>query len=503
MSTTWTRRELLELGLAGGLSAGVAASLAASPQEATPTTRRSGPRNVIFMVADGMSLGVPSLAEPFARLLRAEGTHWRQLLTDPRAAHGFFETHSLSSLVTDSAAASTAWASGTRVFNGALNVLPDKQTLVPIGRLVRETGRRLGLVTTTTITHATPAGFAAVQPRRDDEDQIAPQYLDLADVLLGGGTNFFDPAQRADKRDLRGEFAAHGYALWSTRTDVTGGAQPDKVLGLFGNGHLPFTIDQQNQADLAARVPTLAEMTAAALAILSATDAGFLLQVEGGRVDHAAHGNDAAAMLHDQLAFDDALGVVLAFAARQPDTLVIVTSDHGNSNPGLNGMGGEYRRSTRCFARLAQAKASLERLHGLLKVGSEDAPGVERIGEIVHAQYGLELTRNELEALQELVAGKPAIELSDQQRNFGAAVAQLFGNHTGLGFTGVSHTADYTLLSARGPGAERFAGVLKNTAAFEHLTALLGITHRNPEMTADQAAPLLAQAPVRTRPDWA
>jgi alkaline phosphatase len=454
------------------------------------------------MVADGMSLAVPSLAEPFSRLVRGTGTRWHALLRDPRAARGFFDTSSLSSLVTDSAAASTAWASGSRVFNGALNVLPDGQALVPIARLVRETGRRIGLVTTTTITHATPAGFASVQKRRDEEPLIAPQYLDVVDVLLGGGRPHFDGARRSDQHDLRGEFAAHGYALWDERAAVCGTARPAKVLGLFANGHLPYTIDHRADPALQAAVPTLAEMTQAALEILAADERGFLLQVEGGRVDHAAHGNDAAAMLWDQLAFDDALAVVLAFAERAPDTLVIVTADHATANPGLNGMGGEYRKSTSAFARLGQATCSLERLQQELQVGGDDVPGNEQVSARLQGAFGLELPPDEVAVVRAALAGQLPTETAGQHRNFAGIIGQLLGNHTAMGWTGVSHTQDCTLVSALGPGAEDFAGLLLNTDAFSRLSALLGLTHRNPRMTVEQAGAYLAAAPQPLKPDW-
>jgi alkaline phosphatase len=124
---------------------------------------------------------------------------------------------------------------------------------------------------------------------------------------------------------------------------VVSGARPQKVLGLFYDSHLPYTIDHIHSDALKRTVPTLAEMTRKALEILGDAPNGFLLQVEGGRVDHAAHANDAASIMWDQLAFDDAVEVVYEFVAKRDDTLMIVTSDHGNANPGLNGMGRRVR----------------------------------------------------------------------------------------------------------------------------------------------------------------
>ncbi|MEW6249743.1 MAG: alkaline phosphatase [Planctomycetota bacterium] len=506
-----TRREILELGITSGLAAGLAPLAAGQTDGVTPAPadgprrasdrKAASPRNVIFMVADGMSFGVLALLEPFARQVRGRGACWTDLLGQPGVTHGLFETHAHNTLVTDSAAASTAWASGVRVANGALNIRPDRTELAPIGRLVRDAGRRVGLVTTTTITHATPAGFVAIQANRDDEHLIAPQYLERVDVLMGGGSKFFEPAQREDKRDLRGEFAARGYALWNSRADVLGRERPAKVLGLFASGHLPYTVDQRHARDLSERVPTLAEMTQAALEVLEAAPHGYLLQVEGGRVDHAAHNNDAAAALWDLLAFDDALAAVLAYAARRPDTLVIVTSDHGTANPGLNGMGGGYRESTRCFERVARASASFEACLGRWRA-TRPAPAGAELRDAVKSALGVELEAAELELLHEGLAGRLPAEPNRQHANHVGLLGQLTGNHHGIGWTGVSHTADYVLVTALGPGAERFGGLLKNTDVYLHMAELWGITHRNPPLDAGAAAQPQATVWREERPHW-
>jgi alkaline phosphatase len=141
-------------------------------------------KNVIFMVSDGMSLGVPSLAEPFSKLVRQRPTAWYQLAQSREVSHGLFETASLNSLVTDSAAASSAWNSGSRVFNHYINVLPDGTQLVPLGPLAQQAGRKVGIVTTATVTHATPAALLVAQADRNSEQEIARQFLHLAPQFL-------------------------------------------------------------------------------------------------------------------------------------------------------------------------------------------------------------------------------------------------------------------------------------------------------------------------------
>lgn len=444
------------------------------------------------MISDGMSAGVPAMAEAFSQLVRGTQTHWRRLSMQPDTTHGFFDMASLNSLVTDSAAAASAWFSGSRIFNWAVNMLPDGTKLTPLGVLAKRAGFAVGAVTTTRVTHATPASFIASAQTRNDELNIAPQFLDNIDIVLGGGMRYFDLAKRADKRDLVGEFRTHGYDIITTRDELLAKPLSGKALGLFSENHVPYTIDRNRDGELQRITPTLGEMTQAALETLSKSQKGFLLQIEGGRVDHAAHNNDAAAMLWDQLAFDDAIGVVCEFCKSHPDTLVIITSDHGCGNPGLNGMGNVYQYSTKHFEKLADATASFEAMEARLKsamVQNNAVPTPAAIIETIDWGTGNEIAEKDAAIIADVMAGKPAPELNSLEANIYGVTAQILGNHTGIGWTGIAHTSDWTLSMTLGPAAsrERFAGLLKNTDAYVHIAELMGIEHRNPTMTVEEA----------------
>ncbi|WP_321472424.1 alkaline phosphatase [uncultured Paludibaculum sp.] len=475
------------------------------------------PRNIIWMVADGMSPSVLPLADHFSQLIRGKGILWQALLDRPEAQRGWMDEASLDSLVTDSSSSASCWGSGSRIFNGWVNVLPDGTGLTPIADLARHQRKRVGLVTTATVTHATPAGFAASVKHRDDEHIIAEQYLDRVDVILGGGRRFFDPSARADKRDMIAAFRQKGYGCAPTRGDLAklGSA---RMLGLFSASHLPYSIDRR--ADQAAQdlVPTLAEMTSAALNALSHAPNGFLLQVEGGRVDHAAHANDAAALLWDMLAFDEAVETVLQFTEKHPETLVVVTSDHGNANPGLVGMGTEYTESTRCFERLAHVNSSFyaisPRLGGTAEytmkatgvtVPAKPVPTAERVQELARYHFGFDLAADEIDVLRKAGSGTKKLSINRQLDSLSSLMGQVVGNHTGIGWTGSTHTSDYTLLTALGPGAERFTGFVRNTEIFPHLTALMDVEFKNPSMDPVKARQFKEAAGVllRRRPDWA
>lgn len=461
------------------------------------------PKRVIFLVSDGMSQAVVSLAEAFSNRVRQRPTHFAQLLASGSVAHGLFETYSLNSNVTDSAAAATAWGSGSRVFNGAINSLPDGTPLKPILPLLKEqVGISTGLVTTATVTHATPAGFAAVATNRGSESDIAPQYLGSVDVVLGGGSRFFAADRREDGRDMYAEYEAAGYTVVKSRAELMAlAAETRQMLGIFWGSHVPYTIDHMNDDELLEKVPTLAEMTEAALRALSANENGFVLQVEGARIDHAAHANDAGAILWDQLAFDDALGVALEFARQHEDTLVVVTSDHGNSNPGLNGMGSSYRDSNECFARLALARASYGTIERQLKAGGN--PDVAKVQVVVKDLLGIELTEAEAGLVVDRLGDKEVFEINRQHQGFSGIFAQIIGNHTGIGWTGSTHTDDYTLIAAQGPGQEAFGRLLRNTDFFSIMTNAYGVDYRNPTMSTEEAKAHMAMVPVIREAHWA
>ena len=423
------------------------------------------------MVSDGMSQGVLSMTEAFSQQTRNQGTAWWKLLSDPDATLGLMETPSSDSLVTDSAAASSAWSAGKRIPNGQINIDANGKELESIGETLKKQNKnfRLGLVSTASITHATPAGFAAAVTKRNREDLIAPQYLDRVDVALGGGDNFFDGKARKDKKDLFELFKKSNYGVARTRDELTRN-RSEKLLGTFHNGHLPYSIDWNEDEELQKRVPTLTEMTQAALERFLTKEEPFLLQVEGARIDHAAHKNDIGAILHEQMAFDNALAKVQAMTKNHDDILIVLTSDHGNANPGLNGTGARYGRTNEHFQKIANIRGSVERfLREWNPKRGKDKDMVKQIEEF----YGFSPSRKETIAMMDRCAGRSVEEWSNQLSNPVGLLGQIVGNVTGVGWTGVCHTSDPTQLTAHGPGAEKFQGLVRNDSIRERLLELL------------------------------
>lgn len=451
------------------LSLGGIAAIASSPSRGETKTpmKAEKVRGIIFLVSDGMSPGVLTMAQHFSQITRNKGTRWWDLINAPTAARGLMDTASANSMVTDSAAASSSWGGGQRVNNGMINYSPEGKAITPIGKILKDKGHRVGLVTTATVTHATPAGFAAAVTDRNNEDAIAEQYLDRVDVILGGGSAFFDAKSRKDREDLHSAYQRSGYEVLRHRDSLLG-SKSEKLLGTFTPSHLPYSIDRSQSKDLQASVPTLAEMAQAALSRFLAGSQRFLLQIEGARIDHAAHLNDIGALLHEQLAFDDALAQVISMTAKHPDILVVVTSDHGNSNPGLNGMGASYKKSSQCFQRISAMKESHESLFARWMSQPQQDLGV-----MIRENLGFSLETNQREALMAVLDNKQVIEWNDQLAKPEGLLGQFAGNHTGVGWTGTTHTSDPTIVTANGPQCERFSGMVVNTDVFRHFTELL------------------------------
>ena len=482
------------------------------------------PKHIIHLVSDGMSMGTLTCADLLSQLLRKRGLSWIELFKKPTTISGLMNMRSLNSLVTDSSAASSSWGSGTRVINGMLNMLGDETPLTPLYQLFGEAGWKRGLVTTTEITHATPAGFASSVYSREKGSIVCEQYLQRKiEVLLGGGLKFFDSKFRKDKRDIIPNYKAAGYYVMDSRNQLLSAPTDQPWLGTFARSHLPFTIDHKHSAKHQEKVPTLAEMTTAALGWLERYP-HFILQVEGGRVDHGGHNCDASGSLYDQIAFDEALDVCLEFQKRVPDTLLVITTDHGNANFGLNGMGTEYGQSQWLFRNLLKTKASFAEMFKQLrrkvnepeKIEDEEEDEKERekklpkdekalaekrrkkdeenvatpteCVDIIEAGTGYKISFERAEMFSVFLSkrGKPFYELFKEDV---CALGHLLANHWGVGFTGNAHTADYVPVTAVGPGAEQFRGFIQNTEIFHKYLAFAGMEFKNPEEPLITAGP--------------
>ncbi|TLX70659.1 alkaline phosphatase [Labilibacter sediminis] len=266
------------------------------------------PKNVILLIGDGMGV-----SQVFAGITANKG----QLNLLNFKNIGFSKTQSANNYVTDSAAGGTALSSGVKTKNGAIGVDPEGNPVETILEIAEKNDKVTGLVSTSAITHATPASFIAHQLKRKMYEEIAADFLKTdIDVFIGGGKDFFDA--RKDKRDLTKELEDKGYQMYYDIDDaanVTSG----KLGVLTAAAHNP---------DFSERGELLVKSTEKAIQILSNSDKGFFLMVEGSQIDWGGHQNNTSYVTGEMLDFDKTIGEVLEFAVKDKETLVIVTADH-------------------------------------------------------------------------------------------------------------------------------------------------------------------------------
>lgn len=426
-------------------------------------------KNIIFLVSDGMSIGTLTMADQLRYMRDGRGSTWVNLYREGIATRGLMDMTSLNSIVTDSAAASSSWGSGYRVNNGAINMGPNGESYTPLLQKFKDAGKSVGCVTSVPITHATPAGFSVSTEARGDQAKIAELYLEKRyDVMFGAGTEYFDATRRADKRDLFAAFTGAGYDVVQDRSAMQRLLPSGKpIMGVFNADSIPFMVDHQNSAEHLVAIPTLAEMTDHALRLLSANNNGFVVQIEGGKVDWAAHNNDAAGILFDQLAFDDAIAVALAFAEGRDDTLVVVTSDHGNANPGL--LSGSTVNSK--FESILKFKHSNNWILSELDAQST----IERVRDRVEYATGHGITADEAQALISAIAGEYKT-LYRPMQNAPEVLGAILTNYVNVSFVGDNHTSDFVELAMVGAGSENMPAFIKNTDLHYFLLETAGVT---------------------------
>lgn len=414
-------------------------------------------KNIIFMISDGMSNGTLSMANLYSKNILGKETHWMNLYIENIASRALMDTASASSIVTDSAAASSSFGGGFRVQNGSLNVGINGEHHLPIWQKFKRKGKKAGCVTTVTITHATPAGFCVNSAKRSAEPEIAEMYAELGfDVMMGGGDEFFNPEKRSDKKDVYAAYQKKGYQILKNRSDLKNIDQNKPILGVFNTGALPYTIDRNTSADLQNK-PTLAEMTKAAIDQMKDHKDGFVLQVEAGKVDWAAHANDVSALLHDQLSFDEAIKVVMDFAEKDKNTLVIITTDHGNANPGtIYGV-----TATKNFNSIAQYQCTNEYLLNNIKPDFN----LQQIKDWIVENNQFSVSDAEAKHILNFYQGLEKDEegLYNYKKLPYKAFSEIQKKHNNVGWISMDHSGDYVELAMYGPGSELLKPFVKNT----------------------------------------
>ncbi|MDO2948808.1 alkaline phosphatase [Aeromonas simiae] len=440
---------------------------------ASTATSAADAKNVILFIGDGMGPAVLTAT----RLYKVGEEGDLEMMKLPYAAR--IKTFSNDAQTTDSAPSMAAYTTGVKMNNEVIGMSSDTVAVAPSNdangnqginnctsdngkpvptllELAKAAGKSVGAVTTTELTHATPAATYAHICHRNAAYAIAAQTVpggagfnsalkDGVDVLMGGGANHWTPYSadnqkgRADGRDLTKELQDQGYH-YVTDKHALAAVDSGRVLGLFSQtSHLDYDLIRQGQGAESTQ-PSLSEMTAKAIDLLSANDQGYFLMVEGGRIDHALHGTIAKRALTDAVALDEAVKTALDKVDLK-ETLIVVTADHDHTMT-LNG----YAAKGNPVLDLVKDKEGNPAL---------DADGNPYTTLVFGNGENRSNSRNMLTSEQ--------------------VMGDSYQQEAGVYMASETHGGGDVMLFADGPGSRAFKGTFDNTQVFGKIKAALGL----------------------------
>ena len=398
---------------------------------------QTAPKNVIYMIGDGMGPAFTTAYRYYKddpTTKEIETTVFDTMLKG--MAHTYPDDHTY---VTDSAASATALSSGHKSYNGAIAVDTAKKPVKTMLEIAKEQGMTTALVATSQINHATPASFAAHNESRRNYDDIANDYIDNkiagklpVDLMLGGGTQYFI----RDDRNLVDEFKQAGYQYGD---DIQNLGQITQVpaIGLYAPKGLPFALDEN---------PTrLKQLTAKAFDLLDGqNDKGFFVMIEGSQIDWCGHANDIACAMAEMDDFAKSIETAKAYVDNNPDTILVITADH--STGGLTiGAHGQYKWETDI---IKGVKATAGTLTNLLMES-------DNLKTVWQANTSIEFTaENEIKLKQAKAMGEKTLNL---------AVKSIINDLSFTGWTTGGHTASDVQVFAYGKNSDDFVGSQNNT----------------------------------------
>lgn len=412
-------------------------SLLALLCSASSVMAESAPKNIIYMIGDGMG---PAYTTAYRYFKDDPNTK----VVDPTVfdtilrgmAHTYPDDHTY---VTDSAAGATALSSGRKSYNGAIAVDTDKKPVKTMLEIAKERGMTTALVATSQINHATPASFAAHNESRRNYDEIANDYIDNkiagklpVDLMLGGGTKYYV----RDDRNLVEEFKSAGYQ-YSDDFAALNEIKQIPALGLFAEVGLPFALDEN---------PTrLTQMTSKALDLLDGqNDKGFFVMIEGSQIDWCGHANDIACAMGEMDDFAKSIEQAKAYVDKNPDTLLVITADHSTGGLTL-GAHGQYKWETEVVKGVKATAGTI----------TDELQKANDLKSVWQRYTNIEFTEeNSIKLEQAKKMGDKALLL---------AVKDIINHASFTGWTTGGHTAIDVQVFAYGQRAKDFYGSQNNT----------------------------------------
>jgi alkaline phosphatase len=458
----------------------------------TATAREGRAKYVFLFIGDGMAMSQISSAEIYATARSSGDIAITRLGFTGLPVSGLTTTYDAGTFITDSASAITAIATGNKTLSGVLNMDPGKtRSFKTIAEYAHEAGMGVGVVSSVTLDHATPAGFYAKTPSRSNYYDIAVQMAQSGfDYFAGGG--LLEPrGKNNDRPDVIQMARDAGYVYVNSKTAFDA-LKPGAGKALAINatlqdaGSMPYELDRKT-GDL-----SLADYTRKGIELLQDNPKGFFLAVEGGKIDWACHANDAGAAIHDVIALDNAVKIALDFARSYPrETLIVVTGDHETGGMTIGFAGTQYNTF---FDKVALQKKSFIAFNDEILISYKKNTPKERarLADLLPAiseSFGLDyralsdFQKQQLEfAFQRSMGGdieRPVAE--DQYLLYGGyepltvKITQLMNQTAGIGWTSYAHTGVPVTTFASGVHQELFSGYYDNTDIFRKLASAMNL----------------------------
>jgi alkaline phosphatase len=471
----------------------------------------AAPKYIFYFIGDGMGLSQANTAEAYLGAIKnTNGIEKLKLNTLPK--QGFYTTYAANRFITGSAAAGTALSTGKKTSINTIAMDAKRQKpLKTIAELAKEKKYKVGIVSSVSIDHATPASFYAHQPTRNMYYNIS---LDLSksgfNYFAGGGFKHPEGDGKIDPKNSMSNFGmsdsveleekelnsmkvaeSRGYRFTNTLKDFKALKKgDDKIISIAPNlasgAALPYFIDQNGKSDI-----SLSDFTKKGIELLD-NKKGFFMMIEGGKIDWACHANDAATVIQEVIQFDKAVAVALDFYKKHPEeTLILVAGDHETGGMAM-GFAGQHYESA--FALLQHQNISYESFSSLIadykknnknKYNVEDGLALAKkhfgLGD---AKKGLELSEFELQQLKDAfdksMNYNKKMKKSDQfyllygsYDPFTITACHILSQKAGIGWTSYSHTAAPIPIRSIGLGSDLFTGFFDNTDVPKNLMKLI------------------------------
>jgi alkaline phosphatase len=472
-----------------------------APTMAEEAAGNTAPKYVFMFIGDGM--GNPQVAATQYYLGSVENPDSEfpvpsQLSFTDFPYLGMVTTYDASSFCPDSASTATSMASGEKTLSGVINY--DVTLSTPfklITEYAKEAGKKVGVITSVSLDHATPAAYYAKQPSRNDYYEIAVQGItgETLDYLAGGG--FKSPTGNdGDQPSVYDIAVENGWNFVNDNDSIRNlNSESGRVLAinpvLQDSGSMSYEIDRERMVSEGEDVLSLADFVSAGINVLD-NENGFFMMCEGGKIDWSGHGNDAATSIHDTLALSDAVQVAIDFAAEHPEeTLIIVTADHETGGMTIGFAATAYDTH---FSYLTNQKISFTDFDGVISTMRDNGATFEDALSEIETYYGLttepdqdlSLTESELSSLKaafELsMTAADAREIGEEEallyggyEPLSMAVSHIINNKAGLSYTSYAHTGLQIPVYAMGVGADAFSGLYDNTDIFNRTMDVMGL----------------------------